>query len=58
MDKFDARANLFSVVESILTGDKPSQELLNEADRALERINARQLGSVFAPPDEELKTDG
>ncbi len=38
---FDARANLFSVVRSILAGDKPSQELLDEADRALEQTKAQ-----------------
>ncbi len=44
MDDFDARQNLFDVVASIVRGDKPSQELLDEAERALER--QRQRGSV------------
>ena len=34
--KFDARKNLFSVVESILAGDRPSQELTDAAVGALD----------------------
>ncbi len=54
MSEFDAQANLYNVVESILAGDKPSQELLDEGDRALERIKARcsrcdGTGSVGLP---------
>lgn len=38
MVDFDARQNLFDVTASILHGDKPDQELLDEANLALERI--------------------
>lgn len=40
MVDFDAQGNLYNVVESILRGDKSSQELLNAADDALERLRA------------------
>ena len=47
MAKFDARANLYSVVRSILAGDKPGQELLDDAAvDALERLKAREGESV------------
>ena len=39
---FDARDNLYRVVESILRGDRQSQELLDAADDALERLKSRR----------------
>ena len=47
----DARKNLYSVVQSILAGGRPSQKLLDEADRVLERIKCRD-GSVCERPDD------
>ncbi len=41
MAEFDARANLYNVVKSILAGDQPSQLLLDAADDVLERLKAR-----------------
>ncbi len=38
---FDAKDNLYRVVQSILGGDEQSQELLDAAAGALERLRAR-----------------
>ncbi len=46
MAEFDARANLYSVVGSIVRGDKPSQDLLDAAGDALERQKARSGESI------------
>lgn len=46
MPKFDAQKNLYNIVESILEGAKPSQELLDEADYALKRLSARSGESI------------
>lgn len=46
MADFDAQANLYSVVRSILAGDRQSQELLDAAGDALECQKASSGESV------------
>ncbi len=41
-ERFDARDNLYRIVESILGGDEQSQELLDAAADALERLRSRR----------------
>ena len=51
---FDAEDNLYRVVESILRGDRQSQELLDAGADALKRLKARS-GEPITP---EFEVDG